>query len=442
MSEVGYAALLGVALIAGSIGFFAAWLGRASALQTAEALRGEIGRLEAQVREQTRQLGKHQQEQRWLSSLSRRLPDVVRDLNRNRPGGESRDLRDLSRHVFSLLDSIFEPERMLVYLVRSPGDRGGSPMELYLADQRGYPELPAVARRVRVGVGRVGWVAQQKVEMAADDWLNLTRTEGHALEDNHPLLRLDLIAPIVHHHEGKEELFGVVCLGSPAIRPRDEKLMIQMVTNLAAIAIDNANNVRKLEEQANHDGLTGLFNKRFFLKKRLGEVINGAEREGQTVGLFIFDIDHFKHYNDTNGHVEGDEVLRDVALVLKENLRVGDVACRYGGEEFVVAMPQADGAETMRVAERIRVAIEAHVFAYREKQPAGRVTISGGVAVFPMHGTEGQELIRRADQALYQAKREGRNRIVLHRDVHLGFAGDSPIPGGGWEAPRGSEPAS
>ena len=120
--------------------------------------------------------------------------------------------------------------------------------------------------------------------------------------------------------------------------------------------------------------------------------------------------------------------------MLRENLRADDIACRYGGEEFVVAMPGADGPEAMRVAERIRVAIEAHPFRDRENQPGGRVTISGGVSVFPVHGTSGNDLIQRADQALYRAKREGRNRVLLHRDLQMGGPGADAFVG---SEPRG-----
>ncbi len=387
-----------------------------------DAARAEIERLEAQSREQARQISRLRNDQRWLSNLSRRLPDVVRDLNRSET-----QTRELPRLLFSLLDAIFEPERMILYLARAPGDGPEQPVELYLEDQRGYTEIPAHARRIRVGDGRIGWVAKNHVEMTADAWANLARTGGRIVDDPHAGLRLDMIAPILHRQDGQFRLFGVLGYGSPTIQPRDEKLMMQMVTNLASIAILNDSNLRRLREQAHHDGLTSLLNKRYFLKEKLGLAINEAERENRPLGVFIFDIDHFKHFNDTNGHVAGDQVLKEVATVLRANLRSEDIACRYGGEEFVVAMPGADSREAMRVAERIRLAIESHPFPSREKQPGGRVTISGGVSVFPAHGTNGNDLIHRADQALYRAKRDGRNRVVLHRDFQMGdHAPDAP----------------
>jgi diguanylate cyclase (GGDEF)-like protein len=195
--------------------------------------------------------------------------------------------------------------------------------------------------------------------------------------------------------------------------------MLQMVTNLGSIAIMNTRNVGRLRDQANHDGLTRLLNKRHFMQ-RLGILIHNAEREGQTLGLFIFDIDHFKHYNDTNGHPAGDEVLRGVAKVLQASLRPGDMACRYGGEEFVVAMPKATAAVALQVAQRIREAVCSHPFPHGERQPKGRLTISGGVSVFPVDGSTTTDLVLHADQALYQAKAAGRDQVKVHEGVTIG----------------------
>jgi diguanylate cyclase (GGDEF)-like protein len=219
-----------------------------------------------------------------------------------------------------------------------------------------------------------------------------------------------------------------LCIGNPASHPRDEKLMLQMVTNLATIAYTNSRNTRQLRDLANHDGLTGLLNKRYFMGQRLGLMINAAELEASPLCVFIFDIDHFKKYNDTNGHLAGDEILKQVSQVLRDNLRPGDIACRYGGEEFIVAMPGAGGPDGFAAAERIRAAIEATGFPRSESQPLGRVTISGGVAKFPVDGTNGNDLILHADQALYQAKAAGRNRIVQYRGVDIGGDGkDEPV---------------
>lgn len=158
---------------------------------------------------------------------------------------------------------------------------------------------------------------------------------------------------------------------------------------------------RRLEELAITDGLTGLHNHRHF-QERLRRDLEIARRAGRPLSIVMFDVDHFKAYNDTYGHPAGDEVLRRVAEALRHEARAADLVARYGGEEFVVAMPDADRDAAHAAAERIR----RHVLA------EGVVTISGGIATFPADGDDAEALIERADRALYRAKREGRDRIA------------------------------
>ena len=395
-------------------------LGRSRLFGELRRLEADVARLESQSRDQSRQVAKLRGEQRALASFTRLLPSLARDLNRS-----DLDERQIPRLVFALVDSIFEPEQMLLYLVQPAVGLGERGQILHLVERSGAADIPPSAAKITIGDGKIGWVASAKVEMLAEDWLNMTRTEGRAIADNHPSLRLDLIGPLVHHDDGNDRLLGVLCIGSPMSRPRDEKLMLQMVTNLASIAYTNSRSTRQLRDLANHDGLTGLLNKRYFMSQRLGLLINAAERETSALSVFIFDIDYFKKYNDSNGHLAGDEILKSVSQVLRDNLRPGDVACRYGGEEFIVAMPGARGPDGFAAAERIRAAIESTNFLRCESQPGGRITISGGVSQFPVDGTSGNDLILHADQALYQAKAAGRNRTVQFRGVDIG-GGDEP----------------
>ncbi len=410
-----------VALITLLVGFLVGRSAKSKLRQEADSLGSELSRCELQVREQSRVVARMRNEQRYLTNLFRDLPNLVRELN-------SSDLEreDIPRHLFKLVRSIFEPKQILLFLVRAPGEEAERVHEVYLRHQVNAGEIPPAATRIPVGEGKIGWVAENKVEMLADDWLNLSRTEGRTIEDNHPAFRTDLVGPLVHHGTSRESLIGVLCIGEPAVHPRDERLMLQMITNLGSIAYRNVRNVRLLSLQANHDGLTGLLNKRHFLKIA-GELIFEAGRRAQPLGLFMFDIDHFKAYNDNNGHLAGDEVLKGVASVLRENIRPEDVAARYGGEEFVVAMPLTEAHVALAVAERIRQAIASHPFDHCESQPGHGLTISGGVAAFPQDGTTCTDLIGAADKGLYEAKTAGRNRIVQHKGIILGDADDGAV---------------
>jgi diguanylate cyclase (GGDEF)-like protein len=409
MSHV-VAAVVGLAL-----GFLVWRKGTGRVRIEAERVAADLARSEAQAKDLSRAGAKLRSEQQMMTNLTRYLPSLVRELNRS-----DLDPRKIPELLRQLADTIFEPEQFLLFLAPSPGSEDGAPpREFFLSKHHGLGDVPQGAARIPMGSGKIGWVAENRVEMLADDWLNLTRTEGRSIADNHPAFRLDMVGPLVHHDQGQDHVLGVMCVGGPATRPRDEKLMLQMITNLGSIAITNTRNVGRLRDLANHDGLTGLLNKRHFTQ-RLGMLIHEAEREGHSLGVFLFDIDHFKHYNDTNGHLAGDELLRAMAKVLRDHLRPGDVAARYGGEEFVVAMPQASPEVALQVAERIRDAVASHPFENATRQPSGKLTISGGVAVFPIDGTSSADLLRHADDALYRAKAAGRNGVRAHEGVRIG----------------------
>ncbi|HET6970458.1 MAG TPA: GGDEF domain-containing protein [Phenylobacterium sp.] len=160
------------------------------------------------------------------------------------------------------------------------------------------------------------------------------------------------------------------------------------------------------------DPLTRLYNFGFFRKRLEDELARAGETE-DLVSLVIFDIDHFKHYNDTNGHQEGNTVLSGVARILKDTGRRGDILARYGGEEFVALLYGATLDEAARFAESVREAIEKQPFLGGEKQPQGCVTISAGVATYPVDAGDAAALMEEADRRLYRAKEGGRNRVVL-----------------------------
>jgi len=166
----------------------------------------------------------------------------------------------------------------------------------------------------------------------------------------------------------------------------------------------------QLRQRAITDGLTGLFNYRHF-KEQLMFEISRSRRHNLNLSLIMLDIDHFKHYNDTNGHPAGDGVLKELAKLLKNNIRSIDLAARYGGEEFTLVLMETNKAAAKIVAEKIRKLVEEHNFDFENKQPGGRITISTGVATFPEDGTDFDTLVKAADERLYMAKQAGRNVI-------------------------------
>jgi diguanylate cyclase (GGDEF)-like protein len=202
--------------------------------------------------------------------------------------------------------------------------------------------------------------------------------------------------------------------------------IVQLFANLAAIAIRNARSYKEMEVQASTDGLTGLFNHRRF-QEALAHEVARAERYGVGFCLLMMDLDRFKSVNDSVGHQRGDEVLRDVAEVLRSCSRESDFAARYGGEEFAMILPHADIDEARRVAERIR----GQVADLSAVEPGLTVTISVGIAAFPDHADDTDGILGAADAALLSAKARGRNCVYTSGDDGSAatLVGQTPLAG-------------
>lgn len=218
-----------------------------------------------------------------------------------------------------------------------------------------------------------------------------------------------LTVPMMH----KGAAIGVVHLTRPPGKDfaPEEIQLLGNIAGLAALAIANARLYEQTVALSITDPLTGVFNRRH-LHSQLETELSRAERSGEEVTVIMIDLDHFKQLNDTCGHTVGDEVLRDVAQLLRAQVRRMDTVARFGGEEFAIVLPRLQRTEAVEVAEKLRVAVGSQTFRGGTYQPAGRVTLSLGTATFPWDGSDVYGLLNAADSALYASKRKGRDRTT------------------------------
>ncbi len=208
----------------------------------------------------------------------------------------------------------------------------------------------------------------------------------------------------------KQKLVGVLCLFTPHLLEFSEREinLYKTIADIISVAIENARIHKTTVEMARTDGLTGLYN-HTELQHILEHEVQRATRYEKEFSLLMLDIDFFKKFNDIYGHQAGDDILRALGNKIKDQVRTVDVPARYGGEEFCVILPETPLQYSIQVAERLRKAISDNVLAVGGDNV--QITVSIGVAAFPVHAKNAVDLVRSADQALYSAKESGRNRV-------------------------------
>ncbi len=204
------------------------------------------------------------------------------------------------------------------------------------------------------------------------------------------------------------ESMGVMTLSGPI--EQIDRRCAERFTNQIGLALATQRLQDSLRSLAVRDALTGVFNRRYLEETLLRELLRG-ERAHRQVGIIVADVDHFKTFNDTWGHAGGDAVLRQLARVMQRVFRESDVICRYGGEEFVIVVPDTTLDALHAAADRFREEVRRMNIQF-EGRLLDEVTISAGIALSPDHGTTVEALFAQADRALYAAKRDGRNRVA------------------------------
>ena len=264
--------------------------------------------------------------------------------------------------------------------------------------------------RLKLGEGIAGWVAQQGEPVLIEDVRNDPRFTPKIDE----LTQTDTQSVVCVPVKGREKILGVIELvnfvGKGSFR-KDDIPILKNLADYAAIALENARYVQRIHELTITDDCTSLYNARH-LNFVLDAEIYRSTRYGYEFSVIFIDLDYFKQVNDTYGHLVGSRLLGMIGDVIKSHLRMIDYAFRYGGDEFVVLLPQTSKWNTLAVVKRIKDLMNSKVY-FAEEGLNIRITASFGIASFPIDGRTRKEILRRADEAMYLVKNTTRNNIAL-----------------------------
>lgn len=267
----------------------------------------------------------------------------------------------------------------------------------------------ALGQRLRRDDAKLTWQAfDSKKTMVLSDYDSWPhRRKQNQGFPNHAVIDIPIL--------NGDECLGVLALGREKPNYEFSAEQIQfggLFASLTALIITNSQLRETLRQQSIHDSLTGLFNRRY-MEETLKQEISRAIRKNHPLGIIMLDIDHFKNFNDSLGHLAGDSILSQLGQFLQKNIRAEDTACRYGGEEFILILPDTKLETAQERAEQLC----RDVVNLKAENTSSGVTVSFGIAIYPQHGKTIDEIIHAADNALYQAKQKGRNRVEVATQV-------------------------
>lgn len=344
------------------------------------------------------------------SQLARTIAEAA---EKGAEGGEesASPRREIYRTAVEQIRLQLRADRVL--LVEAEGKRMRGRIA-WSAPDGGQTGMPDVVQEESAWVDLAGtyaeWVLKNQVHRI---FSNLLASPG-----KHPILperwtRKDEDACMLVPVEGRGGFLGIlVCFSREraSYHKRDVEEAKEILT-IMLMGISHALHIETLEERATSDGLTRLLNQKTF-RQRLSSVMSRLDRRYECAVIMV-DIDHFKRINDTHGHLAGDEVLKNVAEIIRKTSRKADMAARYGGEEFVLYLHQADREKAVQVAERLRLVIGQMRLEFGGKDIG--VTASLGIACYPSHGKDSRQILAHADEALYRSKQDGRNRTTVYQ---------------------------
>lgn len=327
---------------------------------------------------------------RYLN-FTEHLSDVVKRLY------SSLSAQEISSIVIGLVKDIINTETIEMYIF-DPQEKLLKKINKSVRDKDGKTSY-------KLGEGLIGSAAQDNHMKIK----GVTFSEHDSYEYGKDVEKFWIVCPV----NFKNRMIGVLGIGKIYKPTGNERNLIRIICDIAGVTLANQSYLKEWKQESMIDSLTGLFNRRYF-SHMVMKYVEKSIKNDSPIAICLFDIDHFKNYNDTNGHQEGDRLLKELSILLTSLSRKTTVVARYGGEEFIVMLPDISKEDAFIYAERVKEAVSGYPFAHREKQPLGFVSVSGGVASFPGDAGSIEKVIKLADKALYKAKEEGRNRVITH----------------------------
>ncbi len=314
------------------------------------------------------------------------------------------DLQKILQTIMEKISDLLQPDTWSLLML----DENTQELYFEIAIGAGADKLKDV--RLKLGEGIAGWVAQQGEPVLVED----VKTDKRFASRFDEVTQTDTKSVVCVPIKGRDKVLGVIELvnfpGKGSFR-KDDIPILKNLADYAAIALENARYVQRITELTITDDCTSLYNARH-LNFVLDAEIYRSTRYGYEFSVIFLDLDHFKKVNDTHGHLVGSKLLWMIGDVVKSHLRMIDYAFRYGGDEFVVLLPQTGKENSLAVVRRIKDLLNSKVF-FTEEQLNIKVTASFGVASFPADGRTRKEILRMADEAMYLVKNTSRNSIAL-----------------------------
>lgn len=337
-----------------------------------------------------------------LEMLARRNAELASLLEIGKTLTSSLELKGVLRGIMAHLERLLKPQTWSLLLV----DEETNQLKFEIAVSPVADELKGI--RLKMGEGIAGWVAQQGEPLLIPDVSKDERFARHVADAvDFPVSSIMCVPMKI-----RDRVLGVIeLINSIGDGPftDDDLPLLQAVADFSAIAIDNARVYEKVSKLIITDDLTGLYNAKHF-HELLEYEIDRARRYSSQVSLLFFDLDHFKSVNDTHGHLVGSRMIAEVGRVIRRSIRSSDRAARYGGDEYVVVLPNTSKSGAIIVANNMLERLHKYPFVTDSGKPVS-ITASFGVATYPDDADDKSSLIRAADSAMYDAKDAGRNEV-------------------------------